>query len=234
MAGEVTLSERTRTRSLKRYRCLITAHKRSLRKLCFYICLSVILFTGGWYPSMHGRFLSTGGWYFSMHCRSPGPYPLGKLRGLAWGRGVSRPTPGGKLRGLAWGGLQAHTQRGFQAHTWGSFQPTPGGSPGPHLGGWWISQHALRQAPPTPSHQTATAAGSTHPTRMHSCSFLKISSYDYRYFSPVFIYFILNVEKSSNEFDYRSGTVNSNTVNSKFHLIRSYCEYLARILSFHV
>ena len=25
-------------------------------------------------------------------------------------------------------------------------------------------------------------------------------------------------------FHYRSGTVNSNTVNSKFHLIRSYCE----------
>ena len=35
-------------------------------------------------------------------------------------------------------------------------------------------------------------------------------------------------------FRYRSGTVNSNTVNSKFHLIRSYCEYLARTLSFHV
>ena len=33
---------------------------------------------------------------------------------------------------------------------------------------------------------------------------------------------------------YRSGTVNSNTVNSKFHLIQSYCDYLARILSFHV
>ena len=33
---------------------------------------------------------------------------------------------------------------------------------------------------------------------------------------------------------YRSGTVNSNTINSKFHLIRSYCDYLARILSFHV
>ena len=30
---------------------------------------------------------------------------------------------------------------------------------------------------------------------------------------------------------YRSGTVNSNTVNSKFHLIRSYCKYLATILS---
>ena len=33
---------------------------------------------------------------------------------------------------------------------------------------------------------------------------------------------------------YRSGTVNSNTVNSKFHFIRSCCEYLARFLSFHV
>ena len=30
------------------------------------------------------------------------------------------------------------------------------------------------------------------------------------------------------------GTSNSNTVNSKFHLIRSYCKYLATILSFHV
>ena len=35
-------------------------------------------------------------------------------------------------------------------------------------------------------------------------------------------------------FTYRLGTVNSNTVNSKFHLIRSCCEYLARFLSFHV
>ena len=33
---------------------------------------------------------------------------------------------------------------------------------------------------------------------------------------------------------YRSGTPNSNTVNSKFHLIRSFFEILARILSFHV
>ena len=36
------------------------------------------------------------------------------------------------------------------------------------------------------------------------------------------------------EIDYRSGTVNSNTVNSKFHLIRSFCEIFARFLSFHV
>ena len=33
---------------------------------------------------------------------------------------------------------------------------------------------------------------------------------------------------------YRSGTVNSNTVISKFHLIRSFCEIFARFLSFHV
>ena len=33
---------------------------------------------------------------------------------------------------------------------------------------------------------------------------------------------------------YRSGTLNSNTVKSKFHLIRSFFQILARILSFHV
>ena len=33
---------------------------------------------------------------------------------------------------------------------------------------------------------------------------------------------------------YRSGTVNSNTINSKFHLIRSLFEIFARFLSFHV
>ena len=33
---------------------------------------------------------------------------------------------------------------------------------------------------------------------------------------------------------YRSGTLNSNMVNSKFHLIRSFFEIFARFLSFHV
>ena len=33
---------------------------------------------------------------------------------------------------------------------------------------------------------------------------------------------------------YRSGMLNSNTVNSKFHLIRSFFEIFARFLSFHV
>ena len=33
---------------------------------------------------------------------------------------------------------------------------------------------------------------------------------------------------------YRLGTVNSNTVNSKFHLIQSFFDFLARFLSSHV
>ena len=33
---------------------------------------------------------------------------------------------------------------------------------------------------------------------------------------------------------YRSGTVNSNMANSKFHFIQSFCEIFARFLSFHV
>ena len=37
-----------------------------------------------------------------------------------------------------------------------------------------------------------------------------------------------------NYYNYRSEMVNLNTVNSKFHLIQSFLEYLARFLSFHV
>ena len=54
---------------------------------------SVILFTGGFYPSMHCR------WYPSMPCRFPGPHPRGKFRGI-W----SRSTAKGKLRGIWLGG----------------------------------------------------------------------------------------------------------------------------------
>ena len=48
--------------------------------------------------------------------------------------------------------------------------------------------------------------------------------------------FLLFVDswKSQNFARYRSGTLYSNTVNSKFHLIRSFFEILATILSFHV
>ena len=127
--------------------------KWSLQRLCFYTCLSVILFTGGGgIPPCLAAGLQ--GVYPSMPCRFPGPHPRESLRGLTFG------------------GLQAHTQGGI----WGVW---PGGSPGPHPGGklrvWpWslqahtqvVSQHALRQ---TPHQLTATAVGGTHPTGMHSC-----------------------------------------------------------------
>ena len=62
-------------------------------------------------------------------------------------------------------------------------------------------------------------------------------------FSPFFIDFLKeivvhylhnNTSTSHYVCTYRSGTFNSNTVNSKFHLIRSFFEIFARFLSFHV
>ena len=137
----------------------ITARKRSLQMLCFYTCLSVILFTrggGASIPACIAVFCPQGG-VVSPHALqvsrstsrgqvegsglvggggSPGSHPGGKLRGLAWGEVVSRPTPGGVSR------------------------PTPRGW------GEWISQHALRQASPQ---QMATAVDGTYPTGIHSC-----------------------------------------------------------------
>ena len=116
---------------------------------------------------------------------SPGPHmrglqahTQGKVEGSGLG-GSPDPHPG-ESWGVWPGGLQAHTQGG----SWGVWpggspgphlrvsRPTPrggswgvwpGGSPGPHPGGY-PSMHWGR----TPQ-QTATAAGGTHPTGMHSC-----------------------------------------------------------------
>ena len=98
------------------------------------------------------------------------------------GKGVSRPTPRGEVGGLVKVGVSRPTPRG-------RLGGLARGSPGPQLGGggWGVwpggsrprsggrgvgSQHALRQTPPQ---QRATAAGSMHPTGMHSCleGFLK-------------------------------------------------------------
>ena len=132
-------------------------------RLCFYTWL--------WFCSQRGW-----GWYPSMHCRSTGPHPEGSC-GVWLGGMVSRPTTGGKFRNLVWGVLQAHNQ--------GVSRPTPGGSPGQHPGDlqthtWVVSRPTLGclQAhtwgipacteADTPQ-QMATAAGSMHPTGMHSC-----------------------------------------------------------------
>ena len=67
-----------------------------------------------------------------LHCRSPGPHPGGKLRGLAWG-GLQAHTQGGSWGVWPGGGLQAHTQGG----SWGVW---PGGvsRPTPRGGSWGV------------------------------------------------------------------------------------------------
>ena len=72
---------------------------------------------------------------------------------------VSRPTPRGELEGLGGGGVPGPHLRGY---------------PGPHPGG--VSQHALRQTPPPHTQRTATAAGGTHSTGMHSCCGIVLDS----------------------------------------------------------
>ena len=125
---------------------IVTARKRSLRRLCFYRCVSVHT-GGGWYPSMHCR------WYPSMPCsRSPGrwggiPACLAGFevhtRGGSWGgsgRGVSRPIPKGEVEG--------------DLASWVS-RPTSRGVPGSALGGGAV--------------ETPCDIGGTYPTGMHSC-----------------------------------------------------------------
>ena len=119
-----------------------------------FLHASVILFTRGGMVSQHALQVVSqhalqqvsrgGGWYPSMPCRFPGPHPGGKLRGLAWG-GFSRHTPGVCV----------------------SRPKSRGVSPGPHPGG---CIPACTEADPPPP--TATAAGGTHPTGMHSCYLL--------------------------------------------------------------
>ena len=137
-----------------------------------FLHVSVILSTGGGgYPSMHCRFLSTRG-LVSPHALqvsrptprggggslgvclvgSPGPHPGWKLRGLALGEGVSRPTLKGKV-----------DRGGLQVQTWGVSRPVT-----------HVSVHTWGLGIPAPPSQTATAAGGTHPTGMHSCCCIKV------------------------------------------------------------
>ena len=80
---------------------IITARKRSLGQ-------------DNIFRSVCQEFCSGRGWYPSMPCRSPGPHPRGKLRGLAWG-GSPGPHPGGVL--------QAHTG-GYTSMHWGRHPPS--------------------------------------------------------------------------------------------------------------
>ena len=100
----------------------ITARKRSLQRLCFYTCLSVILFTGG--GGSPGPQPMEGGGLLG---GSPGPHPGGDW-GSGWG-GVSRPTPRGRLG--VWpkgsphlGGVQAQAGGMDPSMHWGR-HPSP-------------------------------------------------------------------------------------------------------------
>ena len=97
---------------------------------------------------------------------SPGPHPRRRLWGLA--RGVSPcPHSGGGWGSLAWVCPGPHLG-GVQAHTGGMSRPTPGGCVQAQAGGeGWIPACTEADSPPPP--QTATVAGGTHPTGMHSC-----------------------------------------------------------------
>ena len=92
------------------------------RPLCFYTCLSVILFTGGdcLGPDPRGEVGGSG----QGGCLGPGP--RGRLGGS--GQGGIRPTPGGcpgsHLGGS--GSVQAHTQKDG-AQVQGVSRPRPGG-----------------------------------------------------------------------------------------------------------
>ena len=97
---------------------IITVRKRSVRRLCFYTCLS---------------FCPQGG--LQAHIK-------GRLRGLAGG--VSRPIPRGEVERSGWGGgIQAHTQGEVEGFGGGAPDSYPGGrlrglarvgSPGPGPG----------------------------------------------------------------------------------------------------
>ena len=79
--------------------------------------------------------------------------------------------------------VSRYTPNGEVEVSEGSQVPHLRGSPGPHLGEWvsrpdtgggCIPGCAETDTPPPLPQQTATAAGGTHPTGMHSCSRKKL------------------------------------------------------------
>ena len=79
---------------------------------------------------------------------SPGPYPGGRLKGVAGGS--PGPYPGGEVEGSGQGGLQ-----------------TQGRGSGVVVRGGWVCIPACTEA--DNPQQTVTAADGTHPTGMHFC-----------------------------------------------------------------
>ena len=145
----------------------------------------------------------------NLHCyrpqRSWGKVMFLHVSVILFTGGFSRPTPRGRLRDLT-GGYQG---------------PHPGG-PGPGRG----------------CVPACTETDPPFPRDSYWCGWF--ASYWNAFLLPFTIgaFYGCTHQFSSGVFFckkyYRSGTVNSNTVNSKFHLIWSFFEISARILSFHV
>ena len=98
---------------------IFTARKRSLRRLCFYTCLSFCPYRGG-VISQHASQVSRPIPRWEVEGSGRGglqAHTQGEVEGSGQGEGSPGPHPGGRLRGLA------------------------GGSPGPHQGGWYPSMH---------------------------------------------------------------------------------------------
>ena len=109
----------------------ITARKRSLRRLCFYTCLSFCQQRGcyasmhcGWYPSMPCSRSPGWGCYPSVPCRFPGPHPVGELREI-WPGGLLVHNQG-EVEGLSGGGVYMPTTKGEVEGdlAWGVSRPT--------------------------------------------------------------------------------------------------------------
>ena len=115
----------------------------------------------------------------------------------------------------------------------------PGGA-GLHPGAS-ASRVRLGRPPPPPSDTLGQGqrAGGMHPTGMHTCLIILVVRGRFHCRDPHLSSLppakvVAGTYCIGFIYIYRSGTLNSNAVNSKCHLIRSFFEIFARFLSFHV
>ena len=147
---------------LKPISWIFTARKRSLRRLCFYRCLSVhrgepcVVASGG------GCVVAQGG----VHGCSSGGACMVALGG--WGEGACMVAPMGGMHGcsrghvwLLWGGMRGCSQGGMHGCSQGVCVVAPRGACVVAPRGACMGYDEIRRY--------NQWAGGTHPTGMHSC-----------------------------------------------------------------
>ena len=156
----------------------VIARKRSLRRLCFYTCLSVILFTGGeylgrvpgtppWAPPPPRTRCSLGRYIPQDHVHPPGRYPHRTSTSPGQVPPGARYTP---LRPST-PSRTRHTPQG-QVHPPGTRYTTPG--PGTPPGTRYIPQDQAHTPwdqvhPPSSACWEIRATSGWYPTGIHSC-----------------------------------------------------------------